>query len=348
MPVMGARHLSSVRSRAVVTAFAIVLAVAGCDHFTASAGAPAAPTPQMTPAAAAPVPGGCGDVGIADPEAVIDLLHTEDGGCVPAGEAVVARCDPTQPAIALLGLAGEPNRYLGGAYAVPVPAVPAGATPLGVTIEGRFWTVPGDPPALYVESSSGVARWLPLPRSRLLDRPGTVTLIGDSILDGAREALTEGLTDWVVTIDAVVGRGSTDAAAVAESLPLPTPDVVVVEIGVNDHDADVFAANLRRITAATADADLVLWVTAHGPEVVVPAVNEAITAGVGAIPDGAIADWDRWVPEASLSSDGVHPDTGNGALLADLLVPLLSSWRQAAWGGGPARCVDAVTAAVVG
>jgi lysophospholipase L1-like esterase len=175
-----------------------------------------------------------------------------------------------------------------------------------------------------------------------------VTLIGDSILDGAREALTEGLTDWVVTIDAVVGRGSTDAAAVAESLPVPTPDVVVVEIGVNDHDADVFAANLQRIVAASADADLVLWVTAHGPEVVVPAVNEAAVAGMGAIPDGTIADWDRWVPEASLSSDGVHPDTGNAALLADLLVPLLSSWRQAVWGGGPARCVDAVTAAVVG
>ncbi|HEX6843778.1 MAG TPA: hypothetical protein VF235_01565 [Actinomycetota bacterium] len=327
---------------------ACVLLLAACDHFTASAGAPPAATPQLTPAAAIPVPSGCGDVGTADPLAVVDLLHREDGGCVPAAEAVVARCDVSLDPIALLGLAGEPDRYLGGSFAVPVASVPVGATSLGITAAGRFWILPGDQPSLYVESSAGVSRWLPVPRARDLDRPPTVTMIGDSILDGAAPDLTEQLNEWTLAIDAVVGRGSFDAAAVAESLPVPAPDAVVVEIGVNDHDPAAFAANLERILAATAEADLVVWVTAHGPDVAVPSVNEAIVAGMGALPDGAIADWDRWVPEASLSSDGVHPDTGNGALLADLLVPMLSAWRQAVWGGGPARCEGAVAAAVVG
>jgi lysophospholipase L1-like esterase len=232
---------------------------------------------------------------------------------------------------------------------VTAAELPLGASVVGVSVVGRVWLTPGDPPGLYVESSAGVERWLPLPTPRSLDRPASVTMIGDSILEGADPVMAELLgSDWTVSLDAVVGRDAAGAAAVAEALPDPTADAVVVEIGVNDHDAGVFAAGQDRILAAVADADLVLWVNAHGPDVAVPAINEALTAGMAAWPVGAVADWDRWVPEASLSSDGVHPDTGNAALLADLVVPLLSSWRQAVWGGGPARCVDEVTAAVVG
>ena len=105
---------------------------------------------------------------------------------------------------------------------------------------------------------------------------------------------------------------------VAESIPQPLPDVVLVELGVNDADAGVFAANAERILAAVGEADLVVWVTAHGPELAVPGVDCAIVAAMGATPNGAIVDWDRLVPPDALSSDGVHPDARTGGVAREL------------------------------
>jgi lysophospholipase L1-like esterase len=172
-------------------------------------------------------------------------------------------------------------------------------------------------------------------------------MLGDSILDGGQDDIVARLSDWNVTVDAVIGRGSSGGITPAESLPA-IPDVVVVELGVNDVDVESFAANAQRILAAIDGAHLVVWVTAHGPQPVTDQVDRAIFTMMGSIPNGAILDWDRLVPPELLGSDGVHPTSGQEGLLGSFLVPFLQTWRDAASGRGPTRCDGDVANAVHG
>ena len=82
---------------------------------------------------------------------------------------------------------------------------------------------------------------------------------------------------------------------------------------------------------------MLVWLTAHGPDLDVPAVNAAIVAAMGAIPNGAVLDWDRLVPLDALSSDGVHPDIGQQGVLASLLAPYLQTLARRRPGHGSDR-----------
>ena len=115
----------------------------------------------------------------------------------------------------------------------------------------------------------------------------------------------------------------------------------MIEIGVNDADPAATAANAQRIIAAQGNAHVIVWLTAHGPDVDVPLVNAAIVGAMGAIPNGTVLDWDRLVPPDALSSDGIHPDTGQQAL-ASLLAPFLQTWRDAVVGTGPTACESSI------
>jgi hypothetical protein len=208
----------------------------------------------------------------------------------------------------------------------------------GVTPFGELFLDPGDPSFLWIRSDGVTDRWLALPnRSKLADTP-TVQMIGDSILDGGQTDVVAGLPDWTVTIDALIGRGSSGAAGVAEALPSPAADVVVIEIGVNDPDASYTAANAQRIIAAQGGARLLVWLTAHGPEPQVPGVNEAIWDAMGPLSNGAVLDWDRLVPLDALSSDGIHPDVGQQGVLASIVDPYLRGWLDAVEGLGATAC----------
>lgn len=328
----------------------LLLLLSACDHY-AAAGVPG--TPRATPAASPappsgqePGPASCQDVATTVTTAVVETLRRSDGSCVPAAQALVYRCDPAFDPVAVLDLRGGDRRYLGGAYAVTVPALPGGAQPLGVAAAGRLFADPTDPRWLWVESGGVVQRWLALPRAPDVQDPPSALLIGDSILDGAQTAVGVALPGWQLSIDAVVGRSSSGGIAPAESLAAPAPDVVVVELGVNDHDPAVFRQNADRILAAVAGADLVVWMTAHGPDPGVAAIDREIFSMMGTIPNGAIVDWDRAVPPEILSSDGVHPLAGNESVFAGILGPVLETWRLAVTGLGATRCDAAVAAAV--
>lgn len=329
----------------------LLLALTACDHY-AAAGVPG--TPQVTPAASpAPRPGqepgpaSCTDVAATITTAIVETLRLADGSCVPAAQALVYRCDPAFDPVAVLDLGGEARRFLGGAYAVTVAAVPDGARPLGVAAAGRLYADPVDPRWLWVESGGAVQRWLALPGPPDVQDLPTAMLIGDSILDGAQTAVGDALPGWQLSIDAVVGRSSSGGIAPAESLTAPMPDVVVVELGVNDHDAAVFRQNADRILAAAAGADLVVWMTAHGPDPEIAAIDHEILSMMGTIPNGGIMDWDRAVPPEILSSDGIHPLAGNESVFAGILAPVLETWRLASTGGGPTRCDAAIATAVL-
>ena len=337
------RRISLVRALFSV----VLLTLTACDHF-AAARASASAQPQLTPAPGA-------DARAADPCRVqldpastitVQTLRAADGSCVPPSNLVVYRCDPSLDHVAVADVAGARRRFLGGSYAVPVAALPTDALPVGIAEVGRIWTT-RDGHQLYVEAGGRIERWLSLPADGALSDPPSASMIGDSILDGGQADIVARLPDWNVTVDAVIGRSSSGGITPAESL-LATPDVVVVELGVNDVDAESFAANAQRILAAVGSAHLVVWVTAHGPQPVTDQVNRAIVTMMGSIPNGAILDWDRLVPPELLGSDGVHPTTGQEGLLGSFLVPFLQTWRDAASGRGPTRCEGDVMNAVPG
>ena len=324
---------------------AFAFAATACDHF-AAARASAPPGASLTPAphADARAANPC-DVVNPGPSVTIETITAADGTCVPPANLVVYRCDPGHPQVAVADVHRSSKRFLGGSYAVPVDGLPPDARPVGVTGSGRIWTTSGDR-ALYVEAGGQVERWLALPSRTSVSSP-TAFMVGDSILDGGRDAVVNGLQGWDVTIDALIGRGSEGGITPVESLAA-TPDVIVVELGVNDVSDTTFAASADRILAAAQDADLVVWVTAHGPEPVTDQIDRTIVTAVGGLPNGAILDWNRLVPPDLLGSDGVHPTTGQEDLLASFLDPFLVTWRDAVEGRGPTACQGDVETAVGG
>ena len=195
-------------------------------------------------------------------------------------------------------------------------------------------------PLVYVRSGGVTERWLRLegPRDRL-DRP-VAWLIGDSILDGGREVVEERLAGWDLTLDAEVGRSSSSAPAIAQAAVESRPDVVLVELGTNDSSAPMFREHLVETLQILSGVPLVLWQTSHGPaeETTIPAVNAAIREVAGASPNTSIADWEAFVPEEAVQTDGIHPDEDFLYLEADLLVPLLKQWRAALTGEGATSC----------
>ncbi len=341
----------------LLTFMAIVGAVAlSCDQYRASPADDALAsagmvTPELTPAPSpSPEPdaaGGCGELGDAGAAVVIEPLRKIDRSCVPPADAIVYRCDPALDPMAVLDADGEDRAFLGGSFAVPILEIPQEAIAVGFGPSGRFYAMRDDERFLYVESGATPERWLALARPRKVTEPPIALMVGDSILDGATPALTEALAGWDLTMDALVGRSSSGGISVVEGT-FSTPDVVVVELGTNDHDPAAFRANADRILAApaVAEADLVVWLTARNPDEAIPAVNREIVEALGTLPHGVVADWDRAVPPEALNGDGVHLAPGQEGVFADFVEPILATWRAAVHHRGPASCDADVREAV--
>jgi hypothetical protein len=338
------------RPRALLTLLMpLALLLSACDQYRASADPTRAPvTPRLTPApegTADALPSVCRVDAVA-PTIAVETLRGPEGACVPPAAAVAMRCDPTLDPIAVIEAgSGEGRRYLGGAFAVRA-AVPTDAAPIGLGPTGRYAETSAFPRALYLEGGSQPARWLSLALPSQVAATPSVLLVGDSILDGAGTAITEALPGWQISIDAVVGRSSSGGIAVVEGTTL-APDVVVVELGTNDTDADAFRSNATRIlaTPAVAEADLVVWLTAHNPQTETAAINHAIVELMGSVPHGTVADWDRFVPLEALNGDGVHLASGQEPVFATFVAGVLETWRAAVHGRGPGRCAGEVLAA---
>jgi hypothetical protein len=342
------------RRRVAFIALSAILALAGCDHYTApdDGAAAGAVTPELAPApsgtdggvAASP----CDAVGDAGAVATIETLRRVDRSCVDPRTAIVVRCDPALDPIAILRAGTDDERvFLGGSFAVPVSEVPQRAGAIGFGPTGRYHLSADDDPLLYLESGTRAERWLALARPRHVEEPPTALMVGNSILDGSSTQLAEELPGWSLSIDAVVGRSSSGGISIVEGA-VSTPDVAVIELGTNDHDPVVFRANADRILAAPAvvEADLIVWITAHNPEAATPSVNREIVSAIALLPNATVADWDRAVPPEALNGDGVHLAPGNEGIFAEFLAPALETWRAAVHHHGPARCAEAAVAAL--
>jgi hypothetical protein len=228
-------------------------------------------------------------------------------------------------------------RFLGGTFAVPVPALPASARPLGRDGREEVDLRPGDRPTLYVKSAAGVERWLTViaPPNGLAD----ALFLGDSIMVGSRKAVVRALPGWATEFRAKVSRTTEEGIDVARSLQdMSVHDVVVVELGTNESVSDGFPAKIQRMLAIVGSARLVVWVTVHRDVEITPQLNAEIGAAMRDLPNGLVVDWNAAVTTEDLLADGVHPTDAGQALMADLLSGPLQRWHDAATGDGAAAC----------
>jgi hypothetical protein len=293
-----------------------------------------------------------------------------DGSCVPGDVLVLYRCAPTAVPVLRISSVSGPALFLGGPFAVPVSSLPAqvrfagaaGAaggtevliadplptptpTPVGSSSLAASPSVEGDPVVeperlVYVREDGSTERWLRLEGRRTLHDPPIVWIIGDSIMDGGREEVEAALADWSLTLYAEPGRSSSSGVELAQAAVEQDADVVVIELGTNDASSEVFRAHLVETLDTVADVPLVIWQTAKGSEddLSIQEVNEAIREVAPTYPNVSIADWTAFVPDEALQTDGIHPDEGFQHLEAELLVPILTQWRNALDRSGATTC----------
>lgn len=293
-----------------------------------------------------------------------------EGACVSGNVLVLYRCRPGAEPVLRVSSSEGAALFLGGRFAVPVRSLPANVrfagsagetevliadpllpapsptAPASASGEASPTTSPGAPPRLepeplvYVRSDGVTERWLRLEGKRDPSHLPVVWAIGDSILDAGRDLVEERLVTWDLTLDAEVGRSSSSAPEIAHAAVEGRPDVVVVELGTNDSSAPVFREHLIETLEILAGVPLVLWQTSRGPadDTTIPAVNDTIREVAAAYPNVSIADWEAFVPEEAVRTDGIHPDEDFLHLEADLLVPLLRQWRGALTRDGATSC----------
>jgi hypothetical protein len=344
--------------RLVRLALVLGVVLPACDGSTTQAPPPLGPPP-----------GASSQGGAACSQTTVDgatvSRFASDGACIPGDVMVLYRCSATvDPVLRLSSVAG-PALFLGGAFAVPVDALPANVRIAGES-DGTEVLIadppspsslpapssessslgessePGPPtePLVYVRHDGVTERWLRLEGGGSVHDPPTVWLIGDSILDGGRDAVEAGLSGWSVTLDAEVGRPASSGVPLATDAAEQSADVVVMELGTNDSSTGDFRDDLIETLDVLSGVPLVVWQTAKGPgdETSIPVVNEAIRAIVPTYPNAVLADWEAFAPEEALQVDGIHPDEGFERLEAELLLPMLSEWRAAISTEGATSC----------
>ncbi len=320
---------------------AITLFTAACSI---ASGSPSGAPPQSPPD---PATAGCPVAGQLAPPATIVLFRND--GCVPPDRLLGFRCAPDEPVMIEVGAGTrEAERFIGERWATPIEALPPEAVPIGEGSDLQVFGVPGDPRTLYVAHGDTVERWLRLPRLGVSEPPSAF-VIGDSIAAGAEPFIVDALPGWTVGFDAVIGRGTNSALTAAAEQAVARPDVVVVELGTNDADPAAFRENAVTILDALKQIPLVVWQTTHGSLANIAGVNIHIHGLVPLYLNAVVADWETFVTDDELSSDGVHPAAGHEDLMANLLAPILTGWLEVARGGGAASCAArAESAAGVG
>ncbi len=338
----------------------LVLLIGACDGGRPQAAPPSDPPP------ADPSPSGEACAGV-EVNGATGQRFEVNGSCVPGDVLVLYRCAPTAIPVLRISSVNGPALFLGGPFAVPVSMLPAqvrfaGAsggtevliadplptptpTPVGsssLTAIPSVEDVPVVEPErlVYVREGGRTERWLRLEGRRSLHDPPIVWIIGDSIMDGGREAVEAALADWSLTLDAEVGRSSSSGLELAQAAVEQEADAVVIELGTNDTSSAVFRAHLVQTLDTVAGVPLVIWQTARGPEgdLRIPEVNAAIREVAPTYPNVSIADWTAFAPDEALQTDGIHPDEGFQDLEAELLVPMLSEWRDALARRGATTC----------
>jgi len=227
-------------------------------------------------------------------------------GLVLLVTTAVARAEPPPPFVSLLA----PE----GALAEPGPALDS-FVPIGAAAEDENTTPStnppppgGDPNALIPGSPTGP-----------VVAPARVYAIGDSVMLGARTALTDAIPGIVVNakLGRFMGEGSVVVSALAERGLLP--GAFVIHLGSN---GPATASDVKDIIEAAQGRPVVL-VTVRVPRRWESVTNSAIAAGVADQPNVKVIDWkrlsDRCEGGEVLYNDGTHLRSAGAACYADLI-----------------------------
>jgi lysophospholipase L1-like esterase len=152
----------------------------------------------------------------------------------------------------------------------------------------------------------------------------TVVAIGDSIMVGASEHLTD-LVNGIV-IDAEVGRPFADGIAALERQNVGTdpPDILVVALGTN---AGTNAAHVDQLISAAGDVNEIILVNVRVPRGWESTTNAALADAAARHDHVRIVDWYGESADGDhlFRADGYHPNETGSERWANLIVVEIKS-----------------------
>jgi lysophospholipase L1-like esterase len=176
------------------------------------------------------------------------------------------------------------------------------------------WSVPpsGQQPTVFAQQPTTFAQ-----------QPTTlrVTMFGDSVMLGARDALLAQFPGSAVTIDAQEDRSLLGAVGVMQAAQ-PLGDVVVLDLGYNDtDDRTVFRERIDTAMAVLAGVPRVIWLNQREFSPGRAGMNAELTAAVARYTNLDVVDWNAEVvahPE-DVYGDGIHlTPTGQRAMASSV------------------------------
>ena len=152
------------------------------------------------------------------------------------------------------------------------------------------------------------------------------TLVGDSVMAGGADALSQKLGGSLVTLNAEVGRQMNDAPDILRQLARPRQlgDTVVIHLGNNGSFTD---AKIDELFSVVGPDRQVVLVNVFVPRRWEGEVNDALNAAVARHPNARVADW-RSVPASTpglLAGDGYHLNTDGAQRYAEVVTAAVAA-----------------------
>lgn len=152
--------------------------------------------------------------------------------------------------------------------------------------------------------------------------PLRVSMFGDSVMLGARDALLSQFQGLPVTVDAVESRSLLGSISMFQANPAALGDVVVLDLGYNDmDDPGVFRERIDGAMGALSGVKHVIWLNQHEFEPGRAAMNAELTAAASRYPKLDVVDWNAEVnahPD-EVYGDAIHLTSSGQAAMARLV-----------------------------
>ncbi len=149
-----------------------------------------------------------------------------------------------------------------------------------------------------------------------------ILIVGDSVILGARDAVTERLDAWQVTFVAEESLSTLGAVGLVQANRAAAGSIAVVELGNNDGATpSILSARVDQVMAAFAGVQRVIWVNLRTFADWVPAANAVLADATVRWPNLEIADWNAVAtPRPDLvAGDGIHLGGAGAAAMAELV-----------------------------
>jgi hypothetical protein len=149
-----------------------------------------------------------------------------------------------------------------------------------------------------------------------------ITMYGDSVMLGARDALLAQFAGQQVSVDAVENRSLLGAISIFQSAGPALGDVVVLDLGYNDSaDPAVFRQRIDGAMGALAGVKHVIWLNQHDWGPGRADMNAELAAAATRYPNLEVADWNAEVaahPE-DVYADSIHLTPAGQAAMATMV-----------------------------